>query len=119
VLFESHNKYVVSLKLLRLCVLDGEDKKGNVVPVEAMKVYGGVILTAALLNLDASWRVVFRVTPRPLYPNQNRCPFSRWPYGTHCRPGFCRRKESYIPGRIRAPDRETALSRLLMFCVTD
>ena len=90
-LFESHNKYVASLKLLRLCVLGGKGKKSNV-PVEAMKVYGGVMLTAALLNLDASWRVVLRVTPRPLYPRQNTFPFGRWPCGFHCQSGVCKRK---------------------------
>jgi len=84
-----------------------------------MKVYEGIILIAPLLNLDAIWRGVVNVTPRPLYPRQNTCPFSRWPCGSHCRSGVCGRKESRVPPRIRAPDRPTALSRLLVFCVTD
>jgi len=34
-MFESNNKYLSTLKLMRLCVLEG---KGKVIPAEAMKV---------------------------------------------------------------------------------
>ena len=53
-------------------MLEGKGKNGNVVPADAMKVYGGIILIAPLLNLDASSRGVVSVTPRPLYPRQTR-----------------------------------------------
>jgi hypothetical protein len=77
-----------------------ENNKGKVIPVYAMKAFGGRGGTARLiLNLSTRWRCEVSFMPQSLYLwEKSSCyPLHRWLGGHHRQSGQFREKSIYFP----------------------